>query len=55
MDKNIEVIVQRDVEVPVEKVVEVDVEVRVEKPVFREVINEEDIMVETLNETYNHV
>ena len=46
---------ERTVEVPVEKVVEVDVQVRVEKPVFREIINEEDIMVETMNETYHHV
>ena len=33
-----------------EKVVEVEVEVRVEKPVFNEVVLEEDLVVETLNE-----
>lgn len=37
LEKNIEEIVTRDVEVPVEKVIEVDVGVYVEKPVFEEV------------------
>lgn len=55
LDKNVEYIVEKTVEVPVEKVVEVDVEVRVEKPTFNQILNQEDIMVETLNETYTHV
>ena len=37
MEKNIEEIVTRDVEVPVEKVIEVDVGVYIENPVFEEI------------------
>ncbi len=37
-------------DVPVEKVVEVEVGVTVNKPVFREVINEEEIVVETMED-----
>lgn len=55
LEKNIEQIVTRDVEVPVEKIIEVDVGVYVENPVFQEVTNQEDIEVETLVETYNTV
>lgn len=55
LEKNIEEIVTRDVEVPVEKVIEVDVGVYVEKPVFEEVTRQEDVEVETLVETYNTV
>lgn len=40
---------------PVEKVVEVEVGVRVEKPVFNEVVFEEDLVVETLNEEVREV
>jgi len=55
LEKNIEEIVTRDVEVPVEKVIEVDVGVYVEKPVFEEVTRQEDVEVETLVESYNTV
>jgi hypothetical protein len=55
LEKNIEVIVTRDVQVPVEKVIEVDVGVYIEKPVFEEVTRQENVEVETLNETYNTV
>lgn len=55
LEKNIEEIVTRDVEVPVEKVIEVDVGVFVEKPVFEEITRQEDIEVDTLVETYTTV
>lgn len=55
MEKNIEEIVTRDVEVPVEKVIEVDVGVYIENPVFEEITRQEDIEVETLVESYNTV
>ena len=55
LDKNVEVLVEKVVQVPVEKVVEVEVGVRVEKPVFNEVVLEEDLVVETLNEETREV
>lgn len=55
LEKNVEYIVTRDVEVPVEKVIEVDVGVYVQRPVFEEVTKQEDLEVETLVETYNTV
>lgn len=50
LEKNVEYIVEKEVQVPVEKVVEVEVGVRVEKPVFNEVTMQEDLVVETLHE-----
>ena len=32
---------------PVEKIVEVEVEVRVEKPVYQEILKEEEVLLET--------
>ncbi len=55
LEKNVEYIVTRDVEVPVEKLIEVDVGVYIEKPVFEEVTRQENIEVETLVESYNTV
>lgn len=37
LEKNVEYIVEKEVQVPVEKVVEVEVGVSVEKPIFNEV------------------
>ena len=50
MEKNVEVIREVQVDVPVEKVVEVEVGVTVNKPVFRETTNEEEIIVETMED-----
>lgn len=55
LEKNVEYIVTRDVEVPVEKLIEVDVGVYIERPVFEEVTRQENIEVETLVESYNTV
>ena len=55
LEKNIEEIVTRDVQVPVEKIIEVDVGVFVQNPVFQEITKNEDIEVETLVESYNTV
>lgn len=49
-EKNVEYIVEKTVQVPVEKVVEVEVGVTVEKPIYNEVVMEEDLVVETLME-----
>lgn len=46
--KNVEHIVIKDVEVPVERIVEVEVKVAVEKPIFKEVLVEEEVIVESL-------
>lgn len=50
MEKNVEVIKEVKVDVPVEKVVEVEVGVTVNNPVFREIVNEEEIVVETMED-----
>lgn len=50
LEKNIEVIREKIIDVPVEKVVEVEVGVTVNKPLFREIINEEEIVVETMED-----
>lgn len=50
LEKNVEVIRENRIDVPVEKVVEVEVGVTVNKPVFREVVNEEEIVVETMED-----
>lgn len=50
LEKNIEVIREVKVDVPVEKVVEVEVGVTVNNPVFREVVNQEEIVVETVED-----
>ena len=55
LEKNVEYLVTRDVEVPVEKVIEVDVGVYVERPIFESITRQEDIEVETLVESYNHI
>ena len=45
--KEVEVIKEKIIEVPVEKKVEVDVEVIVEKPVYKEVLIEQEVLVES--------
>ncbi len=47
VEKEVEVIVEKTIEVPVEKIVEVPIEIMVEKPVYKEVIIEEEVIVET--------
>jgi hypothetical protein len=47
VEKEVEIIVEREVQVPVEKIVEVEVEIVTEKPIYREIVHEEQIFIET--------
>ena len=55
VEREVEVIVEKEVQVPVEKIVEVEVEVLTERPVYREVIIEEEVFIDTEVDEVNNV
>ena len=50
IEKEVEVIVEKIIEVPVEKIVEVPVEIQVEVPVINDILNEDELILETENQ-----
>lgn len=53
IEREVEHIVVKDIHIPVERVVEVEVEVAVEKPIFRETIINEDLILEATCQEYD--